>query len=455
VLNLCALEKRNLIIGDIPAAYLQTDYVSASGEIVRVRMDKHSTRLCVMAYPQYAAYVLDDGTMICAVNKALYGLVESAHLWYNEITSTLSEAGFVVTDSDMGIVQKRLSDKDHFVASIHSDDILSAATPTPGGRLLEKEFWGALDKKYPGIVYQRGPKYKHLSCGIEYTKETATITKDQTAFIRKMLITQQVTGYENYPARANFLTERKDTTPISAKLHAAYRSALQQAAWVLETRPEVGFVISFLQRRANAPTKTDLDDLCHLFRYFNKYPNIPLVYKPTHFQICAFADASFAVDPKDDRSQYGYTLSFGGASNAVIASKSGSIKVIVRSSTEAEIHAVNELISELLQNIDLLNELGYKQESVLIHEDNDSCITMMQRAPRNFQTASKHVRVKWRFFRELYKNRALFLKFCPTAKMTADVLTKPLTGNLFRDHCASLHGMTAKALEGCVVNTGN
>jgi hypothetical protein len=84
VLNLCALEKRNLVIGDIPAAYLQTDYVSASGETVRVKMDKHSTRLCVMAYPQYAEYVMDDGTMICAVNKALYGLVESAHLWYNE-----------------------------------------------------------------------------------------------------------------------------------------------------------------------------------------------------------------------------------------------------------------------------------------------------------------------------------------------------------------------------------
>ena len=51
---------------------------------------------------------------------------------------------------------------------------------------------------------------------------------------------------------------------------------------------------------------------------------------------------------------------------------------------------------------------------------------MLQTEPRNFHTKSRHVRVKWAFFREEYANKTIFLRYCPTASMVADLLTKPL-----------------------------
>ena len=75
---------------------------------------------------------------------------------------------------------------------------------------------------------------------------------------------------------------------------------------------------------------------------------------------------------------------------------------------------------------DVLVELGYPQDPIPIMEDNKSCITMLQQEPRNFHTKSRHVRVKWAFFRQEYAKRTIFLRYCPTASMVADLLTKPL-----------------------------
>ena len=73
-----------------------------------------------------------------------------------------------------------------------------------------------------------------------------------------------------------------------------------------------------------------------------------------------------------------------------------------------------------------------------IREDNQSCITMLQQEPRNFQSKSKHVRVKWAFFRQEYAKRTLFLEYCPTSDMVADLLTKPLGGKAHNRHSTKL-----------------
>ena len=146
------------------------------------------------------------------------------------------------------------------------------------------------------------------------------------------------------------------------------------------------------------------------------------------------ADASFNITT-DGRSYYGYLITLG---NGLVSSKGGRVKTIVRSSTEAEISAVNEISSELLWCRDVLEELGYEQKQMFILEDNQSCITMMQKEPRSFHSKSRHVRVKWAFFRQEYNKRTLCLCYCPTEKMTADILTKPLGGKAHKLHANAI-----------------
>ena len=170
--------------------------------------------------------------------------------------------------------------------------------------------------------------------------------------------------------------------------------------------------------------------MAHLLGYLKRFPEKIVSYKPSDLQLRGYSDASYNIT-SDARSHYGYAVTLG---NSLITSKGGRIKTIVRSSTEAEISAVNELVSDILWCRDILEELGYNQERIIMFQDNQSCITMLQQEPRNFHTKSRHVRVKWAFFREEYTKKTAKLKFCPTERMAADLLTKPLGGKFHTLH---------------------
>ena len=172
----------------------------------------------------------------------------------------------------------------------------------------------------------------------------------------------------------------------------------------------------------------------HLLQYLNKEPEHWITHGPSDLQLRAYVDASYNLT-SEGTSHYGFLMTVG---HSLVGLKGGRIKTVVRSSTEAEIVGVNEVTSEILWARDVLVELGFPQHEVTIAEDNNSCITMMQTEPRNFQTNSRHVRVKWAFFRQEHEKGILRLVYCPTEKMRADLLTKPLRGKVFRDHDSAI-----------------
>ena len=124
----------------------------------------------------------------------------------------------------------------------------------------------------------------------------------------------------------------------------------------------------------------------HVLHYLNKEPEHWITHEPSDLQLRAYVDASCNITP-EGTSHYGFLLTVG---HSLIGLKGGRIKTVVRSSTEAEIVGVNEVTSEILWARDVLVELGFPQDQVTIAEDNNSCITMLQTEPRNFQTNSRH-----------------------------------------------------------------
>ena len=170
VMAIAAYDGRRLQIGDIPAAYLQADHVPATGKPVHIIADRYTTSLVVKAYPDTAKMVRPNGTMILRVAKAMYGLVESAWLWYKELEAHLRSIGYTVSDSDRGLFFKKVYKggvcNASNIASVHVDDIASAATNSPAGKQLENEFWSSMEAKWPGIKRQSGQDYKHLSWNI-------------------------------------------------------------------------------------------------------------------------------------------------------------------------------------------------------------------------------------------------------------------------------------------------
>jgi hypothetical protein len=104
---------------------------------------------------------------------------------------------------------------------------------------------------------------------------------------------------------------------------------------------------------------------------------------------------------------------------------------VTKSSTEAELVASAEIVSQgkYIQNI--LNELHFENKGIRIHQDNMSTIRMIQNnKPTNQQ--SRHIDIKYFFLRDRNERENIQLVHTPSSLMTADILTKPIKGNKFK-----------------------
>ena len=174
-----AKEKRPLHVDDIPSAYLQAKHIPADGRTTFIRADKETTAIIVRVYPDLVNYVTPNGTMILEVAKALYDLVESAWLWYQELSATLETMGYHVSEADRGLFVKKTLNGRSVVASnivsVHVDDLISAASPNAEGERLSKEFWDPQGGQDGNLPYARQPAVVQARRRTSQRVETRTL----------------------------------------------------------------------------------------------------------------------------------------------------------------------------------------------------------------------------------------------------------------------------------------
>jgi len=78
---LAAREKRVVATVDMCGTYFNAS-MEELGVIVHMRLDKIMTEILVKIDPKFKKFVAVDGSSFVQLDKALYGCVEAAHLWY-------------------------------------------------------------------------------------------------------------------------------------------------------------------------------------------------------------------------------------------------------------------------------------------------------------------------------------------------------------------------------------
>jgi hypothetical protein len=361
--------------------------------------------------------------MIMEVCKALYGLVESAMLWYEELISQLKSIGYTVIESDRAVVMKRDGNA-NIIAGIHVDDIISSTSPD--GAHLEKELWDHLTKVFKKIKKQTGPTYRFLSFDIDYDREKGIILISQQKYLEEILSRHSITSGVANPTNGEFMKRSKNSELINVR---DFKSKVMQVAYLVTTRPDIAFPVNYLIMHSHEPTVEDDQKLNRLMQFLYHTRHFVMTIAPKSLQLVASADASYAIHD-NGRSHYGNIISLG-ENNSPIHVKSASIKTVVRSSTEAEIHGVNELVSDVDQAVKVMTDLGYKQQTVVIYEDNKSAIILITQKQKNFQTRSKHIKVRYEYLRELVEKKIIKLVYQSTDDMTADGLSKSTGGKKY------------------------
>jgi len=102
VAGIAAQERRTVVTADIGGAYLNADMK----KVIHMRLDPKVAEVLAAMEPDYAKYISDDGSMVVTLMKALYGCVESAKLWYDNLSGKLLELGFVKNEKDQCVFNK-------------------------------------------------------------------------------------------------------------------------------------------------------------------------------------------------------------------------------------------------------------------------------------------------------------------------------------------------------------
>ena len=178
------------------------------------------------------------------------------------------------------------------------------------------------------------------------------------------------------------------------------------------------------------PDEDDWKKLKRLISYLNGTKNMVLKLSADNTGILKwYVDAAYAIHD-NKRSHSGGALVMGGGVPVGVSRKQ---KLNTKSSTEAEIVAVDDLIDQILWTNYFLGEQGYDVKITIIYQDNQSAMLLERKGRNHASRKTKHMNVRYFFVTDRENKGELQINYCPTESMIADYFTKPLQGKKFKD----------------------
>ena len=107
-------------------------------------------------------------------------------------------------------------------------------------------------------------------------------------------------------------------------------------------------------------------------------------------------------------------------------------KLNTRSSTEAELVAVDDAMSQVLWSRSFLQHQGIDDIKVILYQDNKSAIILQENGRMSTGKRSRHLNIRYFFVTDVIKKGLLKVMYCPTGDMIADFFTKPIQGGDFK-----------------------
>jgi hypothetical protein len=397
-------------------------------EEVFMTLDRQLTSMAVKYMPALSDFVRSDGALVVRLERAMYGLIQSAKLWYKELTEFLKTLGFRITPSDECVLHlKRERGRDVMIL-LYVDDLLVLAQDE---RDLD---WvkGAVEKKYEKVTYERSDRMSYLGMVLEETPEGFEIS--MTSYIEAVLefygdkVKECIT-----PAKSDLFTidESADVAADRTKFHAIVAKLLYLGK---RGRPDILLAVQFLCTRVKQPTVQDGRKLARVLGYLQLTKLWKRKISRDKFErVEIYIDASFALH-QDGKSQSGCCVMLGGT---LVHEACRKQKLVTKDSTEAELVAVSdyliegELVEEFLMDLGVEFDEDIVTNVLLVHQDNTSTISLVTKG--GGKPRSKYMKVRIEHVKERLGTSEVEIVYTPTKSMIADILTKPLSGELFHN----------------------
>jgi histone deacetylase 1/2 len=295
---------------------------------------------------------------------------------------------------------------------------------------LEK-FIQALQKRFKRITNMTDLN-RYIGITLQLEKDTNHLCLSQNDIVNEFLakhVKNGVVKLAPVPLDMNHgLNDRIKSEPTLAPVWEDVGSIRYIAD---HTRFDLCYAASLVGQHAHKPQDKDVKAIRKIAEYLNSTRDLQLKLggRDTIIKLFAYCDSSFIRDG-DSLPHHGICIFLSLDAGAVLCiSRKG--KMVVLSSTEGELDCLTECIKEIIWIRGLLNELGFIQmQPTVIYQDNKSTIklsNMVSILPRTRYLANRLNFVR----QEIQDHRTVTLKFLPSEKMVADILTKALPKSPF------------------------
>ena len=106
-------------------------------------------------------------------------------------------------------------------------------------------------------------------------------------------------------------------------------------------------------------------------------------------------------------------------------------KLNTKSSTEAELVSVSDVLPQVLWTRYFLEAQGFKVGESTIFQDNQSAILLEKYGKALASKRTRHINIRYFFVTDRVGSKEIRIEYCPTGNMVADYQTKPLQGSQF------------------------
>ena len=424
-----ALEGRDVAVADIPGAFMQ----AGMDEVVHVKLEAEMAEMLARLDPKlYRKHIIcEKGKPVLYVEllKALYGTLRAALLFWRLLAGVLLKWGFEINPYDWCVANKMINGKQCTILW-HVDDLkISHVDPKVVDKLL-KDINGRFGKEAP-ISISRGKVHEYLGMTLDYATP-GKVKIIMTDYVEKMLadLPADMRGEAATPAADHLFTVNENPEKLLEEKAQFFHHYVAKGLFLCKrARPDIQTAIAFLSTRVKSPDTDDYRKLARMMQYLRKTRHLFLTLEADNLNVIKWwADGSFAVHG-DMRSHTGGAMSMG---RGVVYGTSTRQKLTTRSSTEAELVAVDDIMSQVLWTRYFLEAQGYGIDDNVIYQDNMSTMLLVNNGRGSSSKRTRHINIRYFFVTDRVKKNEVRVEYCPTGDMVADYFTKPLQGSLFK-----------------------
>jgi hypothetical protein len=296
------------------------------------------------------------------------------------------------------------------------------------------ELIDALKKEFDGDVkYCMDKDISYL--GMHLRIEQGVVNVSMKAYVEDLLREYRVTGVAASPAKANLFDIDGPSKLLGTREREVFHSTVAKLLYLAKRiRVDILLAVAFLTTRVQFATEQDREKLTRVLKYLNANTDEVLVISPRDgLQVVGYVDASFCTHSMDAKGHTGLVVCVGGVPVLFQSSKQ---KIVTKDSTESELVGVSDKHLSIIQCYDFMCGQGYDEPTPAVLQDNTSTISLITKGAGQYR--NKYMRVRQATVKQTVDDGDLDVMYVPTGKMLADLLSKPLQGELFRSMVRSI-----------------